>query len=82
MAKLISVLNELAESGLLNRLYQAKACTLTAYNYRDIYLYLQALLTTPRYVDHRAEAVRETARQCGVSRQTVERAVREMEQDV
>jgi len=82
MATLISMLNTLAESGQLGTLYAAGVVNLKTYNYRDVYLYYQALRSTPRYVDHVTQAVEETARQCGVSKETVYRAMREMEQDV
>lgn len=79
---LIQLLNQLDEVGTLGQLYQAGAVTLTAYSQREIYNHYQALLSSPRYFDRPGRAAVATAEGCRVTRSTVYRALRNMEQQV
>lgn len=78
--RLITLLNQLDQEGVLSKLYQAGAATLAVYAQREVYNHYIALLASPHYSDKRAEAARVTASTCGVSLRSVYRACRAMEQ--
>jgi hypothetical protein len=80
--QLIELLNRLDAEGILAKLYQAGAATITVYSHRELYNHYAALLATPHFADKKSKAALATAEQCGVQVTTVYRALRCMQQEV
>jgi Fe2+ or Zn2+ uptake regulation protein len=80
--QLVELLNKLDSEGILSKLYQAGAATITVYSHRELYNHYMALLATPHFADKKSKAAQATAKHCGVEVATVYRALRAMRQEV
>jgi len=80
--RLVDLLNQLEQQGLLSPLYQAGALTLATLNHREAYLHYSALLASPRYRDQPTRAVEDTAAALRMGTATVYRALRSMQRAV
>jgi Fe2+ or Zn2+ uptake regulation protein len=80
--RLVDLLNQLEEQGLLTPLYQAGALTLATLNHREAYLHYCALLACPRYHDQPTRAVEATAAAVRMEKRTVYRVLRNMQRPV
>jgi hypothetical protein len=80
--QLFELLNKLEREGILSKLYQAGAATITVYSQREVYSYYLALLSTPTYADRKSKAIQATSEACKVQPSTVYRAIRCMRQEV
>jgi len=80
--RLVDLLNNMEQAGILFPLYKAGAVTLAVYSRRDIYNTYKALRATPAYVDRPSNAAKATAASCRVARSTVYLSIKEMEQEL